>query len=629
MSTRGNRGQMGSRSVNKGTMVPLAPIVVASAVREKVAREIVRAMQGALARNEGDNGRTLKLTKKFLPSNPPEFLGEAKPLEAESWLEQITKTLDLLRVENEGLRISLAVKAAAHVEAMVSSAGRVREEATLVVNGIDDPSVVVYQMLNYEVVLGGVLSGKGISWVDARNITRMMDGIPLHGHDELEDSSSQGNFLELLMLLSYQNETLGVVLSKDVPEHLKLTTPSIRKDIVNTIAVETTNAIVRELGDGMFYIVFDKSWDASMEKQMIVSLRYVESRGYWRLEQHTFNMVIWNLTQLKKLHLDWVDISSPLPHALLTSLTSLSLGFCQLHGKFPENIFHLPNLRKLIVQYNGDLTGKFPNFNVNISLQFLDLSWTIFSGQLPDSIDNLKALKSNKFTREIPPLICGPRLLKVLNLSNNSLSGMIPQCLGNLSNGLSVLNLRMNNLHELQVLVLKFKTKSKLRFPKLRIIDISYNEFTSLLPTNYISRFEAMMNVDEHELKLKLKYMGDMYYKDYVVVIVKRHEIKYSRILTVISIIDLSSNKFIEEIPKSVGRLNSLRGLNLSHNNLKGQIPTSLGNLSNLGSLDLSSNQLVGEIPQQLTSLMFLAMLNLSYNQLVGQIPQGRQFNTF
>ncbi|KAL7249118.1 hypothetical protein ACSBR1_011311 [Camellia fascicularis] len=77
-----------------------------------------------------------------------------------------------------------------------------------------------------------------------------------------------------------QNENLRAVLSKDVPEHLKLTAPGIQKDILNAIAVETTNAIVRELGDGMFSIVFDKSWDASMEEQIIVSFRYVESRGY-------------------------------------------------------------------------------------------------------------------------------------------------------------------------------------------------------------------------------------------------------------------------------------------------------------------------------------------------------------
>ncbi|XP_028114607.1 uncharacterized protein LOC114312571 [Camellia sinensis] len=88
--------------------VPLAPIVTASAVGKEVAREVVIAVQDALACNEGDNGRTLKLTKGFFRSNPPEFLGEARPLEAESWLEQITKTLDILRVEDEGLRVSLA-----------------------------------------------------------------------------------------------------------------------------------------------------------------------------------------------------------------------------------------------------------------------------------------------------------------------------------------------------------------------------------------------------------------------------------------------------------------------------------------------------------------------------------------
>ncbi|KAL7218113.1 hypothetical protein ACSBR2_011395 [Camellia fascicularis] len=119
--------------------------------------------------------------------------------------------------------------------------------------------------------VGGVNSSHNQAW---------RKWIPLHGHDEFEDSSNQINFLELLMLLSNQNENLRAVLSKDVPEHLKLTAPSIQKDIVNTIVDETTNAIIRELGDGMFSIVFDKYWDASMEEQLIVSLRYVDGKGY-------------------------------------------------------------------------------------------------------------------------------------------------------------------------------------------------------------------------------------------------------------------------------------------------------------------------------------------------------------
>lgn len=78
---------MGNRSVGRGMAVPLAPVVSASTVGEEVAREAVRAVQDALARNERDNGRTLKLIKEFLHSNPLEFWGDARPLEVESWLE--------------------------------------------------------------------------------------------------------------------------------------------------------------------------------------------------------------------------------------------------------------------------------------------------------------------------------------------------------------------------------------------------------------------------------------------------------------------------------------------------------------------------------------------------------------
>ncbi|KAL7219114.1 hypothetical protein ACSBR2_012233 [Camellia fascicularis] len=75
-----------------------------------------------------------------------------------------------------------------------------------------------------------------------------------------------------------------------------------------------------------------------------------------------------------------------------------------------------------------------------------------------------------------------------------------------------------------------FKTKGKHPFPKLRTINISYNEFTRFLTTNYIKQFEAMMNVDEHEMKLK--YTGETYYQYSVVVVMKRLEIEYLRILT-------------------------------------------------------------------------------------------------
>lgn len=45
-------------------------------------------------------------------------------------------------------------------------------------------------------------------------------------------------------------------------------------------------------------------------------------------------------------------------------------------------------------------------------------------------------------TGDIPPLICGGLSLKVLDLSNNSMSGPIPKCLGTFS---EVLILEDNN----------------------------------------------------------------------------------------------------------------------------------------------------------------------------------------
>ena len=53
---------MSSRSAGRGTTVPLVPAVAASAVGEDIVREIVRAVQDALARTEGGSGHALKLT---------------------------------------------------------------------------------------------------------------------------------------------------------------------------------------------------------------------------------------------------------------------------------------------------------------------------------------------------------------------------------------------------------------------------------------------------------------------------------------------------------------------------------------------------------------------------------------
>ena len=108
-------------------------------------------------------------------------------------------------------------------------------------------------------------------------------------------------------------------------------------------------------------------------------------------------------------------------------------------------------------------------------------------------------------------------------------------------------------------------------------------------------------------------------YQDSVTMAMKGFYFDMLKIQTLFITIDFSRNNFTGEIPKLIGKLNSLKGLNFSHNKLTGNIPTSLGNLSNLEWLDLSSNELVGKIPLQLADLNQLAFLNLNFHEQIGR----------
>ena len=75
-------------------------------------------------------------------------------------------------------------------------------------------------------------------------------------------------------------------------------------------------------------------------------------------------------------------------------------------------------------------------------------------------------------------------------------------------------------------------------------------------------------------------------------------------------------------IPKELGTLSKLEALNLKFNQLTGEIPTELGNLTSLETLLLDYNGLSGEIPAELGSLSNLTRLMLGHNQLSGDIPK-------
>ncbi|GLT57589.1 hypothetical protein SLA2020_305520 [Shorea laevis] len=335
------------------------------------------------------------------------------------------------------------------------------------------------------------------------------------------------------------------------------------------------------------------------------------------------------------------------PNFTLPELTYVDLSSCNL-SQFPNFLRHSDGLQSLLLSKNS-INGNIPEWIwKKHDLEILDLSHNHLSGKIPNCLSkslSVLNLQANYFDGNIPFGFLRSCGLQNLNLHGNQMDGLLSRSLVNCSK-LVVLDVGNNNikdtfphwlesLPDLQVLVLRSNkfhgsvqsTKESPSFPKLRVLDLSNNDFLGPLPVRYMENFKAMMDLYRDESSPE--YMNFSSYQYSLVVIIKGLEYELQRILTIFTSIDLSANQFRGEIPDVIGKLSSLKGLNLSHNNLTGPISRSLGNLTNLEWLDLSSNELVGEIPDELVSLTQLAVLNLSNNHLVGRIPLGNQFNTF
>ncbi|XP_040966937.1 receptor-like protein 9DC3 [Gossypium hirsutum] len=269
------------------------------------------------------------------------------------------------------------------------------------------------------------------------------------------------------------------------------------------------------------------------------------------------------------------------------------------------------------------------------SLEFLNLKKNKFYGTIPPTfakgcrLTNLN-LNGNLLGGPLTPSILNCRGLEVLDLGNNKINDTFPHWLGSLPQ-LQVLVLKSNQMHGS---LHDHSSKFSPCFSKIQIFDLSSNYFSGPLPVRYINNFKAIINLKKNGsarsyMGLKYASTNSGFYTYSIGIVTKGTYMELEKICTMWMIIDLSNNQFVGEIPKVIGKLNLLKGLNLSHNNLNGRIPTSVGNLTSLEWLDLSSNRLSGTIPNKLADLPFLSSLNVSENQLHGQITQGKQFNTF
>ncbi|XP_038690672.1 receptor-like protein Cf-9 [Tripterygium wilfordii] len=316
--------------------------------------------------------------------------------------------------------------------------------------------------------------------------------------------------------------------------------------------------------------------------------------SFLKIEEATLRGFLQNCTVLQELFFEGVDMASVNPGLLMnvsSSLQSLHIDFCQLRGKFPENILLLPNLQ--LLQLTG-LSVDLPMSNWSTPLRDLQLSFLDSTRELPESICNLTSLNSlvfyeSSFSKSLIPNCIGSLTHLIhLSMESNNLCGGIPYSLSNLTK-LDFLSLSRNKL------VGPAPDLSNLS--KLVFLDLSANSLSGTISSSSFS-FSS----------LQYLYLQNNHFTGGI-------EDFQSKSLREI---DMSYNKLQGPIPNSIFHLSkSLEYIDMSNNRLQGPIPSSVFGQINLTTLFLSSNNLTGVVwNDDFLKLKNLEWLDLSSNSL-------------
>lgn len=93
--------------------------------------------------------------------------------------------------------------------------------------------------------------------------------------------------------------------------------------------------------------------------------------------------------------------------------------------------------------------------------------------------------------------------------------------------------------------------------------------------------------------------------------------------LSMLTQLNLATNKLYGNIPSDIGKCDRLRALGLYQNNLHGTIPREVTSLTSLLYFSVSENDLTGSLPVELGNLENLEVLLVSENRLSGGIPSS------
>lgn len=278
------------------------------------------------------------------------------------------------------------------------------------------------------------------------------------------------------------------------------------------------------------------------------------------LTEPSFQTFIANLSNLRELYLDEMDLSSSGATwssdvaASAPQIQILSFMSCGLSGFIDPSFSRLRSLTMINVRLNV-ISGMVPEFFANFSfLTILELSGNAFEGQFPTKIFQLKRLQfidlywNNKLCVQLPEFLPGSRL-EVLDLILTNRSNAIPA---------SVVNLKY------------------LKHLGLTTVEASMNSDILLIRELHWLEVLRLYGGSGQGKLVSFSWIGSLKHLTYL---------------------ELGNYNFSGLMPSSIINLTNLTSLTLYNCSMSGPIPSWIGNLIQLNNLNFRNNNLNGEIP--------------------------------